>query len=206
MKKSSLFFLSLVVAVIIAYNKRPAAPQVMTVSEGKWKTFEKKSSEKIVAHPSTDEELAKGNITRKIASVNPVNPQQLLNLREDRILTGDDIDRFKDENIDLPMMNKINPDWKELLGNELLRFQKEDTKIIIKDELKLIKITNGQGQYFEQVVITYFLKNGDQNSFHALVNSENGAVTDTWDRTIHERFRRKPVVLTPTGPSNIIGR
>ena len=205
MKKSSLFFLSLSVAVLIAYIKRPAAPQVMTAHEGKWKTFEKKSPEKIIAHPTTDAEMAKGNITRKIASVNKPEQKNYM-LREDRILTGENIEKYNDENEELPMLNKVNPEWKELLGNELLRFQQEDTKIIIKDELRLIKVTNGQGQYFEQVLITYFLKNGDQNSFHALINSETAAIVDTWDRTIHERMRRRAQVLTPSGPSNIIGR
>lgn len=205
MKKSSLFFLSLAVAIVIAYNKRPATPTAMAVSEGKWKTFEKKSAEKIITHSTTDEELRKGNLTRKVASVTPPE-QKNLALREDRILTGDDAEKFKDESVDLPMLNKVNPEWKELLGNELLRFQKEDTKIIIKDELHLIKVTNGQGQYLEQIVVTYFLKNGDQNSFHALVNSETGALVDTWDPTIRCGIKKKPNALFPTGPSNIIGR
>lgn len=208
MKKSSLFFLALSVAILIAYIKRPPLPNQIASApklEEKWKTFEKKSNEQIITHTSTDAELAKGNITRKIASTNKTEVN-LFSLREDRILTGENVEKYKDESIELNMLNRVNPEWKELLGNELLRFQKDDTKIIIKDELHLIKILDGKGQYLEQVVVTYFLKNGDQNSFRALINSETGTIIDTWDRTIHERLKRRPQQLIPSGTSNIIGR
>jgi hypothetical protein len=208
MKKSSLFFVALSLAVLIAYTKRPNTPKMAIKPAGQWKTFEKKTlgnQDKIIAHTSTEQELAKGNLNRKIASATPPE-EKLYLLREERVLTGDNIDKYKDESVNLPMVNKLNPEWKEALGNELLRFQKNDTKIIIKDELQLIKIKEDKGQYMEQVVITYFLKNGDQNSFHALINSETGNIVDTWDRTIHERYRRRPARLEPSSTNNIIGR
>jgi hypothetical protein len=205
MKRPSLFFMSLAIAIMIAYLKRPSDSLMAVKQEEKWKTFEKKSEDKILAHNSTDKELAKGNIVRKVASV--VNPQtKLFTLREERVLTGENIEKYKDESVELSMVNKISPDWKETLGKDLLKFQAEDTKIIIKDELQLIKIQDDKGQYLEQVVITFLLKNGDQNSFRALINSETGAVIDTWDRTIHERFRRRPSKLIPSAPSNIVGK
>jgi hypothetical protein len=206
MKKSSLFFVSLAIAILIAYIKRPVVPLATRATENKWKTFEKKSSDKIIAHISTDKELEKSHLERKVASA-PSKEEHLYSLREERVLTGDNIEKYKDESTELSMINKVNPGWKEALGNELLRFQKDDTKIIIKDELQLIKIKDDQGQYLEQVVITYFLKNGDQNSFRALVNSETGVLVDTWDRTIHERYwKKRKQSLEPTGVSNIMGK
>lgn len=209
MKKYNLFFMSLLLASLIAYFTHPQMKKipnhVTNQSENKWKTFEKKSASRIEAHPTTETELAKGNITRKIASVD--KPQEnLFYLREDRILTGENLEKYKDESVELPMLNKINTDWKEALGSELLQFQKDDTKIIVKDEQHIIKIKDNQGLYLEKVIITYFLKNGDQNSFHALVDSETGSIVDTWDRTIHEKLFKHSQRLEPTGTSNIIGR
>jgi hypothetical protein len=204
MKKSSLFFIALTIAIFIAYNKPYENPITLKKAE-QWKTFEKKSANKIVTHLTTDKELEKGHIERSIAS-EPTEVNKQLSLRENRILTGEYVDKYRDSSITLPMINKINPEWKEILGTDLLHQQNEDTKVIVKDELHFIKIKDGQGQYLEQVIITYFMNNGDQNSFHALVDSETGAVLDTWDYSIHERLHRKPQKLTPTGVSNIIGR
>jgi hypothetical protein len=112
-------------------------------------------------------------------------------LKENRILIGDDADKYASSFKKLTMINTENPNWKTLLGNDLLRFQREDTKVIIKEELPIIKVMDGKGQYLEQVIITYLLNNGDRNSFRALVDSETGLVLETWDRTIHEKYKIK---------------
>ena len=211
MKKTSLFFISLIVAVIIAYNKpHPTRINRIVASQKTWNTFEKKAGDKIVQYITPSAELEKhhldSNMDRKIASINPSTQSSIFSLREDRVLIGEDFEKYRDESIDLSMQNSVNPNWKELLGKDLLRFQKEDTKIIIKDELSLIKVKDSQGLYLEQVIITYLLKDGTQNSFHALVNSETGFVIDTWDRTIHEQYQKAHLKLVPSGTSNIMGK
>lgn len=207
MKKSSLFFLSLSVAVLIAYTSRTQKLPINVESNSKWSTFEKKSHDKIIAHATTDKELQTSRLERKIASTNStVSGGNPFPLREERILIGDDALKYQDEAINLPMKNTINPEWKDVLGNDLLRFQKEDTKIIIKNELSLIRVKNGEGQFLEQVIITYLQKDGTQNSYHAMVNSETGLVVETWDRTIHEHYNKAKRQLIPSGPSNITGR
>ena len=130
MKKSSLFFISLLVAVIITYSKRPPAPVTPDIDITVWNTFQKKSANKIIKYATTNEELKKSHLDRKIASAQPL-PGNLFPLREDRMLVGENFEKYKDESIPLPMKNTINPEWKEALGNDLLRFQEENTKIII---------------------------------------------------------------------------
>jgi hypothetical protein len=185
--------------------KRPDTTRIIVTNNNKWKTFEKKSPDQVVTYNTPLKELEKNRLSRQVASTEN-EASKLFSLREDRVLTGENFEMYKDESIKLSMINTINPKWKEALGYDLLRFHLNDTKIIIKDEYSLIKIKDGEGQYLEQVLITYIMNNGTQSSFHALVNSETGLVVDTWDRTIHENYKKTKTQLVPTGASNIIGR
>lgn len=216
MKKLWLFLFSSLIALGIAfYSKRP--PVGFTQQKPSWKTFQKKSSREIVAHPSTHMELEQARIPkpkREIASVKSEDKPSLpkdraYQLREGRLLIGD-INKgdFQNEEVELDMVNKVNPDWKNILGNDLLRFQEEDTKVMIREELPVIKIQNGKGQYLEQVLITYVFKNGNYSSYHALVDSDSGFVTETWDRTIHEKVKqeRAEIALPEINSSGIIAR
>ena len=163
-----------------------------------YKTFVKNPNRSIASYPTTHEEF-------KTAMIDQIKSETLdkkakekeklilsnYKLRENRILIGDNADTFSSTLKNLPMINTQNPNWKTLLGNDLLRFQREDTKVIIKEELPIIKVIDGKGQYLEQVIITYLLNNGDRNSYRALVDSETGLVLETWDRTIHEKYKIK---------------
>ncbi len=221
MKKFWLFIFSTFIALGIAYFSKKS-PGSYADNKPNWKTFEKHSNNTIVTHPSTNKELLEARIPtpkRSIAEVKtkPEEKNELNNipkdrnyqLREDRILFGDLEKRdYQDEQIDLEMVNKVNPNWKEILGNDLLRFQQEDTKVMIKEEFPMIKIQNGKGQYLEQVIITYAFKNGNFSSFHALVDSDSGFVTETWDKTVNEKIKpnRAELTLPEFNNSGIITR
>ncbi len=217
MKKFWLFIFSSLIATGIAYYSKKA-PSSLANKPG-WNTFEKKSANHISAHPSTGKELEKARIPTPKRSIaqeknesfgKTVLPKdRAYQIRENRLLIGD-IDRtdYQNENTDLVMLNKINPDWKNILGNDLLRFQEEETKVMIKEEFPVIKVQNGKGIYLEQVVVTYVFKNGNYSSFHALVDSDTGFVTETWDRTVHEKVKQKraEIALPEINTSGIITR
>lgn len=219
MKKVWLFLFSSLIALGIAfYSKR--TPLTYAYHKPAWKTYEKKSAKEIIAHPTTNKELEAARIPtpkRDIAQVKSDKSDGKISLpkdrnyqiREDRVLIGEiDKNDYQDERVDLEMINKINPEWKNILGNDLLRFQEEDTKVMIKEEFPVIKVQNGKGQYLEQVVITYVFKNGNFSSYHALVDSDSGFVTETWDKTVHERVRveRAELTLPEVNNSGIIAK
>ena len=124
-------------------------------------------------------------------------------MRDNRVLIGNfHIKNYEDENVPLEMINKINPKWKNILGLELLRFQNNETKVLIKEEFSIIQIQEDKGRYAEQVIITYVLKNGSVNSYRALIDSETGSIVETWDKTIHERPNKDKLILTPSFENN----
>lgn len=228
MKKIWLFAISTFIALTIAlYSKK--SPSLYAYKTGPvWKTFEKRSNQEISGHKTTSTELAAARIPvikreiaqitdPKVSSVNLLNDQsQGQNLRvtaflyrEERVLIGDiQKNDYQDEDVELEMINKPNHNWKEILGSDLIRFQNEETKVMIKEEFPVIKIQNGRGQYLEQVIVTYLFKNGNLNSYRALIDSESGMVIETWDKTVHEKVRaeRAGLSLPLENESGIITR
>lgn len=219
MKKFWPILFSFLIALGIAYYSKKA-PLTYAYHKPAWKTFEKKSTKEITSHPTTGHELEAARIPtpkRDIAQVKsdkndgrlPLPKDRNYQIREDRVLIGE-IDKtdYQDERVELEMVNRINPDWKNILGNDLLRFQEEDTKVMIKEEYPVIKVHNGKGQYLEQVVITYAFKNGNFSSYHALIDSDTGFVTETWDKTVHEKVRtqRAEITLPEVNNSGIIAK
>jgi hypothetical protein len=192
MKKILPLAFSASIALMIAFYSRksavlsPSTPPFQIKSS--WKTFEKKSHS-----PEAKREIAQ---EKNIGSENDIQslPQNSKNLgyfyRHNRVLIGDtQKNDYQSEEIQLEMINRSNQNWKDILGNELIRFQNEDTKVMIKEEFPVIKIQNGKGRYLEQVIVTYLFKNGNSSSYRALVDSESGAIIETWDKTIHEKIK-----------------
>jgi hypothetical protein len=227
MKKIGLIFSSLLIALSIAIYTKRSSEIYAGKSTSVWKTFIKNSKFEVSGHKTTQKELESAhipNIKRVIAEENNnqqnderisfleqekiINDNHLI-LRKDRVLIGDMKDiNYQNEDIPLEMLNKINPNWKEILGHELIRFQKNDTKVMIKVEFPIIQIQNGKGKYTEQVIVTYVLINGIINSYRALIDSETGSIIDTWDKTIHENYKRPRagLVLPSEDNSGIIAR
>ncbi|MGZ3789501.1 MAG: hypothetical protein ACXVLQ_13315 [Bacteriovorax sp.] len=222
MKKIWPFLFSSMIALGIAYYSK-RSPSAYALKKAEWKTFEKNSNKIITTHPTTMAEMESARIPVKKRSIaqektsenrvifdqdRELPHDRIYPLREGRLLIGDlDRNDYSNDDQDLIMINKVNPNWKEILGNDLLRFQAEDTKVIIKEEYPVIKIQNGKGQYLEQVVVTYLTKEGF-SSYHALVDSDSGFVTMTWDRTVNEKVRpeRAGLSLPEYNNSGIIAR
>ncbi|GAB4013434.1 MAG: hypothetical protein Fur0010_10270 [Bdellovibrio sp.] len=96
-------------------------------------------------------------------------------------------------------INSFNEKWKDLLSFELMKFQSPGTKVVIEEEKELVLIKRKETRLVQQVVITYLNEIGRQSSYRAFIDSENGAVIQTWDRIIHEDIRAKPLTFTPSG-------
>lgn len=213
MKKTALFILSFLFALGIYYYNKFESQQVLLLKKDHYQTFIKTPERHIASHDTTNDELV-------IAKLGPRESAERLkfekeridllaknyHIRENRILMGDNTQKYSNEFNHLQMQNTINNQWKSLLGSDLLRFQEPETKVIIREELPVIKIFDDHALYLEQVVITYLLKNGEKSSYRALVDSETGLVLETWDRTLNEnqRFKKRPN-LNPVPMNNVVG-
>ncbi len=199
MKKFGPILLSLIIATSIAISRKSIPNNNSTSIESTWNTYTKNSNHEIIEYKTTSQELDSAHVpevqSRSIASVSErqkrekiINANHFLQ-REDRVLIGEIQKKdYQDENVELSMINKINPHWKEILGQEMLRFQNVDAKVMIKEEFPIIQIQKGEGQYVEQVIITYLYSDGKIESFRALIDSESGKILETWDKTIRENF------------------
>jgi hypothetical protein len=186
-KQLTLFFFSLFIATIIYYHSKNSE-----IKKNNFYAYKKNESSEISRIPASVDS-PKNNQVKKLRHDNlPV-----FKMRNGRVLAGENAGDFLDPSIDLPMINKINPNWTELLKTDLLRFQGANTEVLIHSEEPYILISEGKGRFVEKVSITYKFKNGDKNSFRAYVDSEYGLILETWDRTLHERFKRRPTSLFP---------
>ena len=125
----------------------PPGPKLIT-----FETLEKhaNSINSIRRRPSTSAEVK--HVTLAIKAPDTNAPPAIK--RQDRLLRGQDLERFSNENIFLPMLNTPAPNWKEKLGHELLRFQPEGVKIALAHEQSFISISGGS-RYLELVVVNY---------------------------------------------------
>jgi hypothetical protein len=197
MKKIVYFTFSLLIAFSIAgYNKYKYHNLINRTPNKDWNTFIKKNGKKIETHETTKEEYAKAKIQppekkstieRNIASQN----QPTFLKRGNRKIIGDKNIQYTDLDYDIEYINDPVSNWKELLGHELTKFQKDGTIVLVKEDEPTIQIENGKGRFLEEVTITYILIDGKKNSFKAYVDSETGTLIETWDRTINEQYRPK---------------
>lgn len=195
MKKTFLFLLSITVAFGITLFIKKEQPTKPLAETSEWKTFIKKEDQQITTHSTTNEEFNAAKIALPTATdANDRNPSSVkpikgFMLRQGRILMGELDSKYEDESTPLVMTNKLNPKWKDLVGVELMKFQPEETKVLVKEEVPVIKIHEQKGTLLEQISVTFMQKNGFRNSFRALVNSETGEFITVWDRTIHENSK-----------------
>ena len=205
MKKIWLFSFSAILALTIAiYRKGQNNFGQITKSDSRAKTYVKSNN------------VIKSSPARSIASADTAtseNSNSQLSLpanypqRNKRIIIGDIHKKdYQSMDTELEMINSINPEWKDILGSDLLRLQDSETQVSIIEEYPVIKIIDDKGKYYQQVLISYVFKNGEESSFRALVNSETGLVEDSWDRMIREnsKSRRAGIILPVKNKSGII--
>lgn len=223
MKKTWPFIFSISIALSIAiYTKRSPLVYANKANPA-WKTYLKNSKMEISAYKTTEKELEVARVPAAKSEAPPIAESERLTnderrnfeeqekiirdhhflLREERVLIGDiQKKNYQDENVPLEMVNIQNANWKDILGHELLRFQKTDTKVMIKEEFSIIQIQNGKGRYVEQVIVSYVLKEGGINSYRALIDSETASIVDTWDKTIHENYKKQRAILSLPSENN----
>jgi hypothetical protein len=158
-----------------------------------WKKYQKLKN-KTVASPIKKEELVKEKLVQKRAPAS-VKPR-LLPTRNGRFLDGKNARDYSNMAVPLKYKNKVSPDWQERLGHSLTRFHDEGTEVLIQKERPIIYINQGIGQFREQVSINFKLPDGTKSSYRAMVDSSNGKILYTYDRTKIEYFRNKPTGLT----------
>lgn len=221
MKKTWLFIFSTIIACAIAFYSKKSPDNYAYSSKPVWKTFEKNAENEIAVHKTTAGELAAAKIINPARSIAQQKEQDendhgapAKNMsylyRNERVLIGDiQKKNYQDDDVELEMINRPNQHWKDILGNNLIRFQNEETKVMVKEELPVIKIQNGRGRYLEQVVISYLFKNGNLSSYRALVDSETGTILETWDKMVNEKIpneKRASLSLPLENESGIIAR
>lgn len=154
------------------------------------------------------------NKTGKTVSNNPASEQQINTLhlkekkltipraaewavRENRVVIGEfKHELWQDPDSQVHMLNHINDDWKEKLGQHLLRFQEENITVLVRPIESYILAAKNQGRYVEEVYVSY-LKNGQfLSSYRAMIDSETGEVIKTWSRSVSENIKKRAIKLT----------
>ncbi len=161
------------VFIFIQLNKSP--------DKKDWQTYQKQKNE-LHSHPSTSKELAKV----KSKSQPTKTAQKKVAKYKGRRIVNPTKKTIDWDNIEFG--NKINPNWKDAAAKSLLRFQDQETKVLIHHKQSVIKIIKGKAYYVEVVIISYLPSSGKRTSFSAYVNSENGNTIEAWDRTRYENL------------------
>lgn len=95
----------------------------------------------------------------------------------------------------LSFRNKRSKDWKKKLGNSVMRFLKNDTKLFLKEMDSLSILERDKARFVEKVSIRIQSPQGRLNSYNALVDSETGEIVKTWNQTIHESMTQNKNAL-----------
>jgi hypothetical protein len=167
-----------------------------------------KKPRNISSYPTQDENFPQLNkihvgILPKAPPPRPLLPKKSDLVKEKNVFEGRKIESKKkdkewNEN-NLDFANEFNPDWEELLTDRLMIGMDPHMKLKIQKQKSFIKIISGRAFYVEQVAVKFTQSNGRVNSFTALINSENGKVISSWDKTIHETLNREEVGVPPSG-------
>lgn len=176
---------------LFIYNKwkqpvRKGIEKEATLKEGQWETYLKHQST-ITSHPSTQKELKSIKVEEKISEPRFDLNKKIIR-RYGKPLIGTGLDKYKEDR-DLAIINKVNKNWKKILTHDLLRFQKPETKLFVKDEGAFIRIRNNQGRHVNQVSLTFKQHTGMLSSYRALIDAESGKIIETWDHSRFEYFK-----------------
>lgn len=215
MKQTFTFIFSFLIAVgITIYSKNRQIVPMEISSKNSWRTFSKNHLNEVYGHQTTTAEYLAAKIPDPVQKMgnnqrgpSSVAPSPYLS-RHNRKLMGTINGKYADTDTELEMINVVSSEWKEQMGTDLMRFQSEKTKIMVREDASLIKIENEKGRYVEQVTITFLMEGGITNSFKALVDSSSGRILETWDKSIHEKIsqHREVIPLPDTNESGIVTR
>ncbi len=193
LKKIALFFSFIALATVFYYSlDKTKRSESKKIAKG-WKKYQK-VKDKTVATTIKKEELVKDKLVQKRAPASVRS--RILPMRNGRFLDGAKAKDYSNMAVPLKYKNKVSPDWQKRLGHSLARFQDEGTEVLIQKERPILYINKGVAEYREQVSINFKLPNGTKSSYRAMVDSSNGRILYTYDRTKIEYFRNKPTGMT----------
>jgi hypothetical protein len=148
-----------------------------------WKTYQK-DNKHVKVHLSTPKELQEINVYKQQKRI-PSSVKKPFTYKN-RIVKTNNLENYNFSNPNFIITNKINPNWKKNLARKSLRFQKNSTKLYIKNEHSFLLIKKNKARYVEQVSMTYLFNDKRVNSATALVDSDTGEILKIWNRTKHE--------------------
>lgn len=206
-KKHVLFlFTAFTILGTMAYKLWPTP-----TSREEWTTFKKATPQKVESYPTTPKEKAVAKIEdavpqaqknqkRTPASKAPAPSQDSQN-KGPESLPGREWSLYPNQEVPQKMTfkNEPNKEWKSLMGQDILRFLRPDTKLFVKKEKSLTLLERGLGRHVEQVYVKMISPEGRQFSYHAYVDSESGKVLRTWNQTIHEPMGKETPKIRPSG-------
>lgn len=170
-----------------------------------WYTFNKETTNTINSYPSTPKEKEQARLDdtvvakttkeeRKPASIKPKKKPETSIGKRTWSLNADQKVPNK-----ISFLNEPKKEWRELLGQDLMKFLRPRTKVFIKKEGSHTILKRNGGLHVEKVHVKMQSPEGRQYSYHAFVDSETGKVIQTWNQTIHEPMGKKPQSLRPSG-------
>lgn len=208
-KHAFIFTIAFVLLGLAAYKlwPSPKAPE-------EWTTFKKATPQKVESYPTTPKEKALAKIDdqtqkeplpqndekenqRAPASKAPAKKEN----QGPESIPGRYWNLYPNQEVPQKMTfkNEVNKEWKALMGQDILRFLRPDTKLFVKKEKSLTLLERGLGRHVEQVYVKMVSPEGRQFSYHAYVDSESGKVLRTWNNTIHEPMGKETPKIRPSG-------
>jgi hypothetical protein len=196
MKKILTFTFIFLIVGITAYFFWPSS------KKEQWHTYNKENTDTINSYPTTTKEKKEAHLDhekekkgrRAPASVKkPVVEKKSVknrtwNLKPDQKLPKK-----------ITFLNEPKKEWRDLLGQDLMRFLRPKTKVFIKNQGSHTILKRNGGLHVEKVHIKMQSPEGRQYAYHAYVDSETGKVIRTWNQTIHEPMGKKTEKLKPSG-------
>lgn len=147
-----------------------------------WKTY-KKEGKVVSSHVTTKQEAKKARI---VTSVKRSPASKKLTTPKKRVLTGRLAKEYGSRDLKINYLNSPSKDWKEKYAKLKLHTLKTGTKLLIKHNKSILKVTKKGAIYLEKVIISIQREGKAPSSYEAMINSETGQQVAAWNRTHHE--------------------
>ncbi|GEM_PF-1535966 len=174
-----------------------------------WQTYKKTSPQNIYSYPTTPEEKEEVKISSapaKPASNEPSSKRAPASKdktkpKRKQSIPGRNWSLHPGQNLPekYSFLNEVNKEWKSLMGQDVLKFLRPETKLFIKSQESLTLLERNGARHVEQVYVKMVSPEGRHFSYQAYVDSETGNIIKTWNNTIHEPMGRKPATFKATG-------
>jgi hypothetical protein len=151
-----------------------------------WNSYKKKGK-KLVSHTMTSKEIKEARlpVTKKRSPAS-----KKINLPKKRIITGSLAKKYGSTDIQINYLNSPSKDWKERYAEFKLKTLPEGTKVLIKHNESILKVSSEGALYVEKVIISIQREGKAPSSYEAIVNSQTGEQMNAWNRTHHENVNQ----------------